>query len=585
MERQYPIYTVDAECQDCYKCLRQCPVKAIRVEEGHARVAPEACVACGGCVAVCPARAKHIRNDLNRAKHLLTLQAPVYASLAPSWVSEFPDVNAAQMIAALRHLGFAGVGETALGAQEVSSAVAAALSQHTPGIHISSACPAVVSFVCKYLPEHAAAITHLHSPLLAHCRLLRQVYGDNIRTVFVGPCIAKKAEADTHPELLDVALTFEELQQWFTQQEIVPAAMQPDEADVFVPEAAEEGALYPVEGGMIETVNALGDFSHARFVSVAGIEAIGKTLKGLNTHHLDTPVFIEALACEGGCVGGPCTSVENALLGKRLQVEQRVAMPQHPLQRQPRVTIEEQYQAMPVAVADHDPAQLRDALMRVGKKKPEDELNCSGCGYNSCREFAAAMLENKAEPTMCVSYMRKLAHNKANALLRCMPSGVVIVNAEMRIIECNERFAQMFGEEVAMIYEACPGLNNCSLAKVLPFTDIFKNVLASNEEIHYDHYRYGDRLLNITVFSLEPHQVVGAVILDVTRQELQRDQIAQRAQEVIRRNLSTVQEIACMLGEHVADTEILLRSIAEGYTADDGRMPPRPPEKEKPHET
>ncbi len=585
MERQYPIYTVDAECQDCYKCLRQCPVKAIRVEDGHARVTPEACVACGGCVAVCPAHAKHIRNDLNRAKHLLTLQTPVYASLAPSWVSEFPGTDAAQMIAALRRLGFAGVGETALGAQEVSATVAAALAQQTPGIHISSACPAVVSFVCKYLPEHAAAITRVHSPLLAHCRLLRQAYGDDIHTVFFGPCIAKKTEADTHAELLDVALTFEELQQWFAQQEIVPAALQPTDADVFVPEEAEEGALYPVEGGMIETIRALGDFSDARFVSVAGIDAIGKALKGLDAHQLDAPVFIEALACEGGCVGGPCAAVENALLGKRLQVEQRVAMPPQPLRRQPRITIDEDYTAAPVAVSDHDPAQLREALLRVGKKKPEDELNCSGCGYNSCREFAAAMLENKAEPTMCVSYMRKLAHNKANALLRSMPSGVVIVDADMRIIECNERFGRMFGEEVSMIYDACPGLKNCSLAKVLPFTDVFKNVLASDEEVHYDHYRYDERLLNITVFSLEPHQVVGAVILDVTRQELQRDQIAQRAQEVIRRNLSTVQEIACRLGEHVADTEILLRSIAEGYATDDGRLPPRTPEKEKPHET
>ncbi len=582
MERQYPIYTVEAECQDCYKCLRQCPVKAIRVENGHARVTPEQCVACGGCVAVCPARAKHIRNDLNRAKHLFSLEAPVYASLAPSWVSEFPGTDAARMIAALKGLGFSGVGETALGAQEVSAAAALALAGRDPAVHISSACPSAVTFVRKYLPEHMDAVTRVHSPLLAHCRLLRQRFGDAIHIVFIGPCIAKKMEADAHPKLLEVALTFDELRQWFEQKEIKPAELTPTAEDVFTPETAEEGALYPIEGGMIETIRMLGDFRHVRFVSVGGIESMRRTLAGLDAEQLDGPIFIEALACEGGCVGGPCASVPGALLGKRLRVEQQAMLPPAPPRRLPRADISERYEAAPVTPAVHDPAQVREALRRLGKKKPEDELNCSGCGYNTCREFADALIEGRAEPAMCMSYMRKLAHNKANALLRSMPSGVVIVDADLRIIECNERFGRMFGDEVSQVYDACPGLKNCSLAKVLPFTDLFRNVLLSDEEAHYDHYRHDGRLLNITVFSLEPHQVTGAVILDVTRQELRRDQIAQRAQEVIRRNLSTVQEIACRLGEHMADTEILLRSIAEGYAADDGRMPPPPRDKEAP---
>ncbi len=582
MERQFPIYTVDAECQDCYKCLRQCPVKAIHVENGHAQVTPEDCVACGGCVGVCPANAKRIRNDLNRVKRLLSLDVPVYASLAPSWVSEFANTDAAHMIAALKRLGFAGVGETALGAQEVSATVAHALHSPTPGIHISSACPSAVSFISKYLPEHTEAVTRVYSPLLAHCRLLRRAFGNDIHVVFIGPCIAKKTEADAHPKLLGVALTFDELRDWFEEQALEPTALAVAENDIFVPEAAEEGALYPVEGGMIETIRVLGDFRHVRFVAVAGIENIDKALKGLDISRLNAPVFIEALACEGGCLGGPCARVEEALLGKRLRVEQQVRLPDAPRPREARVEIDERYYAAPITTPEDDPARMREALLRIGKKKAEDELNCSGCGYNTCREFAAALIAGKAEPCMCVSYMRKLANKKANALLRSMPSGVVIVDDALRIIECNERFGRMFGEEVSMVYDACPGLKNCSLAKVLPFAELFRNVLLSDEEVHYDHYRYQDRLLNLTIFSLEPHQVVGAVILDVTRQELQREQIAQRAQEVIRRNLSTVQEIACRLGEHMADTEILLRSIAEGYATDDGRMPRRDQGKETP---
>ena len=168
MERQYPIHTAETTCQDCYKCLRQCPVKAIRVENGHAKVAPEFCVTCGACVGVCPVHAKKIRNDLNRAKHLVAGERPVYASLAPSWVGEFNGIPAARLIAAVKRLGFAGVSETALGAQEVSSTLARALTPESRGIHISSACPSAVSLVCKYLPVHAEEVTRVHSPLWAH---------------------------------------------------------------------------------------------------------------------------------------------------------------------------------------------------------------------------------------------------------------------------------------------------------------------------------------------------------------------------------------------------------------------------------
>ena len=584
MERQYPIYTAETACQDCYKCLRQCPVKAIHVENGHARVTPALCVTCGACVEVCPARAKKIRNDVNRARHLLKQDRPVYASLAPSWVGEFPGLPPAQLIAALKKLGFAGVSETALGAQEVSATVAKALTTDARGVFISSACPAAVLLVRKYLPGHTAAVTRLHSPVMAHCALLREHFGPDIHVVFFGPCIAKKGEADEYPNLLDLALTFGELREWLEQAEITPEMLAPAETDLFVPAPAEEGALYPIEGGMTETIRALGDFRHVRFVTVTGVDTIRKALTGLDAAAVDRPVFVEALACEGGCIAGPCATDPAPTLAKRLAVEDHATTPPLPVHRAPQVDIARAFTADGVNTDAPDPARIREALRQIGKKRVEDELNCSGCGYNTCREFAAALVAGAAEPSMCVSYMRDLAHKKANALLRSMPSGVVIVDADLRIIECNERFGRMFGDEVAEVYDACPGLRGCSLAKVLPFTEMFNTALNFNREIHYDHYRHENRLLNITIFTLEPGQVVGAVILDVTRREMRRDQIAQRAQEVIRRNLSTVQEIACRLGEHMADTEILLRSIAEGYGADNGVRQPDPREGGPRHE-
>ena len=186
MDHQYPIFTVEAECQDCYKCVRHCPVKAIHVEAGHAKVQPERCVACGKCVAVCPVQAKRIRSDLGRVKHLLETGRPVYVSLAPSWPSEFPKTEAGQLIHALHRLGFAGVSETALGAQEVSAALAKELAQAKGGLYVSSACPVAVDYIEKYLPELAEAITPVLSPALAHARLLRKTFGDQIAVVFIG---------------------------------------------------------------------------------------------------------------------------------------------------------------------------------------------------------------------------------------------------------------------------------------------------------------------------------------------------------------------------------------------------------------
>jgi iron only hydrogenase large subunit-like protein len=570
MNHQHPIFTVETECQDCYKCLRHCPVKAIRVENGHAMVMPDTCVSCGACVEACPVQAKRIRDDLGRARHLVQSARPVYVSLAPSWVSEFPGVAEGNMVAALRRLGFTAVSETALGAQEVSAAVAADMAQPGGRILISSACPSAVEYLYKYLPEQAAAVTQLHSPVLAHCRMLRDSFGEDIAVVFFGPCIAKKNESDRHPELLDIALTFLDLRVWLEQKNITPAALTPGPEDVLVPERSREGALYPVEGGMIETLKAHGPAANARYVTLAGLHNIRKGLEGVTPDTLTGPLFVECLACEGGCIAGPCAGDEGATLVRRLRIEDYTRWPEKTLTNAVTVQVAEDFAFGAVVLPHPGAARIAEALKRIGKTGTADELNCGGCGYNTCRDFAAGLIEGRAEPTMCVSHMRKLAQKKANALLRCMPSAVVIADKDLRIIECNELFGRMFGEELSQVYDARPGLNRCLLAKVVPFAEMFQTVLKSGREIHYDHYRCDGRLFDITIFTLERHEAVGAVILDVTHQEFRRDQIAQQANEVIKRNLSTVQDIACRLGEHMADTEILLRSIAEGFANGDG---------------
>jgi iron only hydrogenase large subunit-like protein len=564
MQRTYAIYTEDTECQDCRKCVRQCPVKAIRVENGHAAIVPELCVACGGCVKTCPAGAKKVRNDLAVVKRLLAGPAPVYASLAPSWAGEF-DCGAERLIRALKTLGFKAVSETALGAQAVTDTLAEALRTEGRKLLISSACPAAVDFVRKKLHNWTGAITALCSPLIAHCRLLRRRLGEGAGIVFIGPCVAKKKEADEHRDLVAAAITYEELRGWFEEAGLNPAELSAGPDDSFFPERAADGALYPVEGGMIETLKMKPGMENVDFITVSGIPQTEDTLAGFDAGALERPLFMEVLACQGGCVNGPCSAGAKTLLGGRLRVVANFRKAARRESRGGAGGLSESFDKIITPGTPVPEERIAKALRQIGKLSPADELNCDGCGYGSCRNFALAMIDGRAEPAMCVSHIRKLAQKKANALLKCIPAGVVIADRELSVIECNERFAEMFGEDAELAWSARPGLAGASLRKLLPFADLFESAFESGRELRRDFVRAGDRSLSVTVFIIEPDDVVGAVIFDETGAELRREQIAAKAREVINKNISAVQEIACLLGEHMAGTEIILRSLAEDY--------------------
>lgn len=573
MNHTYPVYTIEAECQDCYKCVRHCPVKAIQVRDGHAAVIPEMCVACGNCVEVCPVKAKQVRNGTGRARRLLAETVPVYVSLAPSWVSEFRGVSAAQLVRALKELGVAGVSETALGAQLVSAEIARELDGGSPGLLLSSACPTSVDFIRKYLPELAGRITPVASPLIAHCRLLRDTFGENIRTIFIGPCIAKKNESDRHPDLLNLALTYPELRQLFREEGIDPARVTPRAEDSFVPEAAEEGARYPIEGGMNDTIAFQTRNRKVHYVTLSGLENIDLALSGIRELPKGETVFVEMLACHGGCVHGPCAEHDSPGLLERLRVLNYARLPEQPRRRTAKGGIGDDFPAAAFEPPVPGINEIAAALRSIGKNSPEDELNCDGCGYDTCRNFAQALLAGRAEPSMCVSYLKKQAQKKANALLRSISSAVVITDKKLQIIECNRNFAALFGEDTLEAFDACPGLAGADLKRIVPFAGLFASSLQSGHDVRRDSLKVGKRLYNLNIFNIEPREVVGAVIFDVTNTEMRREQIAARAKEVIDRNLATVQEIACRLGEQMADTELLLRSIADNYadeTPEDG---------------
>ena len=577
MTLQPPIHTEPTQCQDCYKCIRHCPVKAIRVENNHAKIIPEFCVYCGQCVIDCPPHAKQTREDGQWARHLLTTKKQVYVSLAPSFVSEFSDYTPQQLIAALKRLGFAGVSETALGADFVSAQLAKdlALAVENPQgqkLFLSSACPAVVEYIKLYQPELAPCITDRASPLLAHARYLRKVYGDDIGVVFVGPCIAKKREADTWDEI-DVALTFQELRAWIEEEGLRPDTVIPvgqENQQEFVPRRAAKGVLYPIDGGMIATYKKYDRLGKVRSMAISGLDEVQRALEGFDPENLSAPVFMELLACHGGCINGPGTSVHSPGALKRVLVEEYAQDVDLVLDEATVATAPVMEGTLPVSGSVHkgySEEDIRAALRAVGKYSLEDEVNCASCGYDTCRSFAKAVLEDRAEKTMCVSYMRKLAQKKANGLIQAIPSGVVIVDKNLQIVECNLNFARLMGSDVVDMYQLKPGLEGADLTRLTFAAKLFADVLSRNgpDVIERD-VREGKKIFHVTVFEIEREEIAAGVLEDITVPKNQRERTISQAQKVIEKNLSVVQKIAFLLGENAAETESMLNSIIESYS-------------------
>ncbi len=564
MERLHAIYTERRECQDCHKCIRECPVKAIRVQDGYARVVPGMCILCGICTLACPSNAKQVRNDLPAVRELFASGRRVIVSLAPSFVSQFAGVRPGQIIHALRQLGFYAASETALGAQQVSASVLAMMRGEPGRVWISSACPVVVDYVGKYHPECLPNVSALLSPLLTHCRMLRSHYGDDIATVFIGPCIAKKKEAEEHPELLDVALTFEDLENWLAEEDIDLSVIVETPEDRFALEDASDGALYPIEGGLVSGVTHSGEIKSSQVMSFSGIANVEQALKGIAEWKPEHNIFLELTACAGSCVNGPKAARNYSIARRRFDVLQ-YARPFTGAQRSETFAATHPYEAMPVEHVEFSEMQITEALRSVGKYSVEDELNCGGCGYESCRDFARALIARNAERMMCATYTRKLAQKKANALLQKMPSAVVIVDEQLKIIECNANFVGLFSEDV----EHAKDLEGCALDAVIPFSSLFRRVLESGEDIVSHDIRYQRSTLNTSIFTIEPHSVLCGIFRDITEPIFQKEQIIARARDVIQKNLQTVQQIAYLLGENAADSEIILNSIVRSFSPAD----------------
>ncbi len=585
----HPIYTELTECRDCYKCVRGCPVKAIQVKDGSAVVVKNRCIYCGHCVDICPSHAKKIRNDLAMVRQFLQSGRKVFCSLAPSSAAEFPYSTDALLVA-LKRLGFFGISETAIGAALVNQAIETyAESNGDTCPWISTACPTVVQTVKKYYPSLVGQLSKVPSPLQCHSAYLRSLYGQEIGVVFIGPCIAKKVEADQSPGYPDFALTYEELRTWLDVEHISldlleeEIAHDPSAVPSFMPCRAGKSTLYPVEGGMIASLSWGSDPFQTKAVAISGTNQVMGTLDGLADGQ-ENEAFLELLACEGGCINGPVSSLSrSSALKKNLSsryTRSRISE-QGPLfdgdaafvaklLDQGYAMIEGEKPAQkdaPVAdlVGKHTEMEIIRALKILGKRDATDELNCGGCGYNSCREMAIAYLDGMAEPEMCVTKMRKEAQSKIDVLLRTIPVGVVMVNDQLRIVDCNSNFLNLFGDlDFALDQSQMGVVAGLPVKKFVPFyehfSDQFKASVAQQIRMHYQ-----DKFLKVTFFTVEKQHLVGALFEDITLPTVRRETVVKKAEDVIQKSLETVQQIASLLGENAAETEIMLNSLIDAF--------------------
>ncbi|MDR1658297.1 MAG: PAS domain-containing protein [Deltaproteobacteria bacterium] len=566
MENNAPVYTLLSACQDCYRCLRHCHVKAINVHQGHAKIVQSRCLNCGQCVPFCPRQAKKFRDDLGRVFKLFEQQEMVAVSLAPSWRGA-TGFNRPRLIAALKALGVGIVSETALGAEAVSMGTTKILNQAEPGLYISSCCPVTVDYIRLYKPSFAKNLIPLASPALTHAKLLKDLYGDELKVIFIGPCVAKKSEADRHPNLLSAALTFGELKRWMRDNQFDVNVMPIDAEATFNPERSFEGALYALSGGMIEGLKKAGLKDSVQTMTLTSLEQIGRALEALAGAEFRHPIFIEAMACETGCVNGPAISTDRSNI---LAISDLLRHVQHRPAADPSAPytkLQISYQPGPITQTIHPPDEIQIILAQLGKYLPDDEINCSGCGYSSCRELASAILDGAAEPEMCISNMRRLATRKAAALVKAMPSAIVMVDRQMNILEVNESFIRMFVESPTNKLRP-DELVGTPVSEWIEFGGLIRRVLKTGEDIHKEHRLYKGKLFNLYMFSVEKYSIAGAIVTDVTSLKAGRASLSKKVREVIDRNISTVQEIACLLGEHMVETELILTAVAGDLEAE-----------------
>lgn len=411
------VYTIKDRCRVCYTCVRECPVKAIKIINGQAEVIQERCIACGNCTRVCSQGAKAFLNSTGNVLKLLESDDPVIAILAPSFIAEFKEIDDYhELLGMTRELGFSKVIEVAFGADMVAREYRKIMNKKNVKGYISSDCPAIVSYIEKYHPELTGNLAPVVSPMVALARYLRQRNKKNTKIVFIGPCIAKKAESNE----VDEQITFLELREIFQKKGIYHGKGLYAEFD---PPLAGKGAIFPVSRGLLQTINSKEDELERNVIVAEGRIDFQEAIREFKLGLIDSD-HLELLCCEG-CIMGPGTSVKGNKFQRRIRVTHYVKDKLMDLDHNEwdkwMVDSEKTDLSQSFTVDDQrmkDPTEtgIREVLKRMNKVSEKDHLNCGACGYDTCRNHAVAISKGLAEVEMCLPYTIEKLHSSVNDL-------------------------------------------------------------------------------------------------------------------------------------------------------------------------
>lgn len=544
-----------SNCKNCYKCIRHCPVKSIRFSGNQAYVIGNECILCGQCFVVCPQDAKQIVDETEKVKVLLQSGDPVIVSLAPSFVANYEGVGINAMRTALKKLGFFDVEETAIGATMVKNEYERMVKEKTSDIIITSCCHSVNLLIQKYFPSELQYLAAVMSPMQAHCKDIKHRY-PNAKTVFIGPCVAKKDEASHYEGIVDAVLTYDELTAWLKSENIVlEQKMDSDENS--------RARFFPTSGGILKTMTNK-DPSYTYMV-IDGLDNCMAALRDIENGNI-TNCFIEMSACAGSCIGGPVMEkFHRSPVKDYMSVSQYSGNKDFIVEQPEPLAITKNFTYIDKKMQIPSESEIKDILRQMGKIKPSDELNCGSCGYNTCREKAIAIYQGKAEASMCLPYLKDKAESFSDNIVRNTPNGFIVLNEKLEVQQINKAALKI------MNLRSQSDILGDGVVRVLDPKD-FIEVLSTGKNITDKRVYLAEyeKYVEETIIYDKEYRILICIMRDVTQEETVREQkesisrqTVEIADRVVDKQMRIVQEIASLLGETAAETKIALSKLKE----------------------
>ena len=544
-----------SNCKNCYKCIRHCPVKSIRFSGNQAYIINNECIMCGQCFVVCPQNAKQIVDESEKVKVLLQSGDPVVVSMAPSFIANYEGVGIAPMRDALKKLGFYDVEETAVGATIVKKEYDRMVNEEQQDIIITSCCHSVNLLIQKHFPAELPYLADVLSPMQAHCKDIKRRI-PNAKTVFIGPCVAKKDEAQRYDGIVDAVLTFDELTAWLKAEHIELERR-------FEPNDNSRARFFPTTGGILKTMEMAN--SNYTYMAIDGTDNCIAALKDIESGKIHR-CFIEMSACSGSCVGGPVMEkFHRSPIQDYQAVAQFAGKHDFPINQPDPLLLQKSFSEIPRTLRQPSESEIRETLHQMGKIKPADELNCGSCGYDTCREKAIAICQGKAEISMCLPYLKDRAENFTDTISRNSPNGLIVLNEKLEVQQINKAALKILNIRLAS------DILGDQVVRVLDPAD-FLQVLQTMQNIH-DKPMYlaeYEKYVEETVVYDREYRVLVCILRDVTEEETQREkkesisrQTVEIADRVVDKQMRIVQEIASLLGETAAETKIALSKLKE----------------------